>query len=149
MPHDLYERDILSWSEHQADLLRRVANGERVNDVDWPHVIEEISDVGSSELRSVQSYLRQGMIHLLKLHLSPTDLARDHWLTEVEVFLDDAAQRFSPSMRQRIDLDTIFAKARARGSRHSAGQILPEVCPWALDDLLAADVDALLAALPH
>ena len=46
MPDDLYERDILAWSERQAELLRRVANGERVNDVDWPHVVEEIADVG-------------------------------------------------------------------------------------------------------
>jgi hypothetical protein len=58
MPDDLYERDILDWSERQADLLRRVAGGERVNHVDWPHVIEEIADVGGSELNSVRSYLR-------------------------------------------------------------------------------------------
>jgi hypothetical protein len=33
---DLYEADILMWSEHQAELLRRMAAGERVNDqVDW------------------------------------------------------------------------------------------------------------------
>jgi hypothetical protein len=30
MSDGLYERDILSWSEHQADLLRRLARGERV-----------------------------------------------------------------------------------------------------------------------
>jgi hypothetical protein len=29
MPDGLYERDILSWSEHQADLLRRLARGEK------------------------------------------------------------------------------------------------------------------------
>ena len=48
MPSDLYERDILSWSEHQADLLRRLARGERVNDVDWEHVVEEIEEHGNS-----------------------------------------------------------------------------------------------------
>ena len=52
---DLYWQDILVWSERQAELLRRVAGGERVNDVDWDHVIEEIEDVGSSELHSVQA----------------------------------------------------------------------------------------------
>jgi hypothetical protein len=34
MPDDLYQRDILTWSEHQAGLLRRFARGERVNDLD-------------------------------------------------------------------------------------------------------------------
>ena len=44
MPDDLYERDFLSWSEQQAELLRRTALGERVNGVDWPHIVEEIAD---------------------------------------------------------------------------------------------------------
>ena len=39
---DLYEHDILLWSEQQAELLRRLARGERVNGVDWAHVVEEI-----------------------------------------------------------------------------------------------------------
>ena len=38
--------DILAWSKRQADLLRRVAAGERVNDqVDWGNVAEEIEDI--------------------------------------------------------------------------------------------------------
>ena len=36
---DLYEDDILLWSERQAALLRRMAAGERLNDqVDWENV---------------------------------------------------------------------------------------------------------------
>jgi hypothetical protein len=68
MPDDLYDRDALAWSERQAALLRRVARGERVNDVDWDHVVEEIEDVGISELNAVQSYLDQILVQLLKLH---------------------------------------------------------------------------------
>jgi hypothetical protein len=67
MPDDLYERDILTWSEHQADLLRRLARGERVNDVDWPHIVEEIEDVGLSELNAVKNHLRLMLLHLLEL----------------------------------------------------------------------------------
>ncbi len=65
MSDDLYERDILAWSESQAALLRRLARGERVNDVDWEHVVEEIEGVGLSELNAVRSYLRLIMTHLL------------------------------------------------------------------------------------
>jgi hypothetical protein len=66
MPDDLYERDVLVWAERQADLLRRLAAGERVNDaVDWPNVIEEVRDVGESGLRACQSLLVQAMAHLL------------------------------------------------------------------------------------
>jgi hypothetical protein len=148
MSDDLYDRDILIWSERQAELLRRVANGERVNDVDWPHVIEEIADLGSAEFNSVRSYLRQAMMHLFKLHRSPGDLSEDHWQTEIDAFLADAEQRFSPSMRQRIDLEAIYTKARIRSLRLSGGQALPQTCPWTLDDLLSGDIEALLAALP-
>jgi hypothetical protein len=55
MPDDLYDRDALAWSERQAALLRRVARGEPVNDVDWDHVVEEIEDVGLSRLNAIAS----------------------------------------------------------------------------------------------
>ncbi len=97
---DLYWQDILVWSERQAELLRRVAGGERVNDVDWDHVIEEIEDVGSSELHSVQSLLRHGMVHLLKIVAWPDAQPVEHWRSEVPGFLADANMRFAPSMRQ-------------------------------------------------
>ena len=50
---DLYEDDILLWSERQAELLRRRAAGELVNDaeLDWPNIAEEIEDVGKSQLQ--------------------------------------------------------------------------------------------------
>ena len=50
---DLYDGDILRWSEHQAGLLRRLAAGELVNDseLDWSNIAEEIEDVGSSVAR--------------------------------------------------------------------------------------------------
>ncbi len=50
MPNDLYDRDVLAWSEHQADLLRRLAREEHVSGVDWENVIEEIECVGRTEL---------------------------------------------------------------------------------------------------
>jgi len=43
MQDDLYEQDILVWSEKQAGLLRQLARGERVNEaVDWENVIDEV-----------------------------------------------------------------------------------------------------------
>ena len=96
MPDGLYEHDALAWAEQQATLLRRLAAGERVNDaVDWPHVIEEVQDVGLSELRSCRSLLLQAMIHLLKLHAWPGSRSAAQWRSEAGAFLDDAEQRLS------------------------------------------------------
>jgi len=58
-----YDTDILIWSEHQAELLRRVAAGEPLNEPpDWANIVEELGDVGRSELRSCRSLSRQALI---------------------------------------------------------------------------------------
>ena len=152
MPDGLYDRDALAWAEQQAELLRRLAAGERVNDtVDWANVIEEVQDVGLSELRSCRSLLRQAITHLLKLHAWPDSTAAAHWREEAGTFLDDAEQRFTPSMRQRIDLDDLYAKAlrRVRMATDDVGlpRPLPDVCPFILNELLSGDVRKLAAKL--
>src|ERR1700722_17173264 len=111
MPNDLYDRDILIWSEQQADLLRRLGRGEGVNGVDWAHVVEEIEDVGLSELHSVQSYLNLMLVHLLKIWLSPESPALNRWRGEIVAFQKNTGRRFAPSMRQRIDLAKPYDEA--------------------------------------
>lgn len=151
MPDDLYDRDILSWSAHQADLLRRVARGERVNGVDWEHVAEEIEDVGLSQLNAVESYLRLTIVHLLKVHGWPDSEAVGHWRGEVVSFQRDAVKRFAPSMRQKIDLNDIYAIAREQvdAARYDGRDPLPwpAMCPFTLDQLLAERRSALEAIL--
>jgi len=90
MPDDLYHRDALTWSEHQASLLRRVARGERLNEVDWEHVIEEIEDVGLSELHAVESYLELIFVHLLKIRIWPDGDVVNHWRAELVSFQSNA-----------------------------------------------------------
>src|SRR5271166_4695869 len=112
MPDDLYDRDFLIWSETQADLLRRLAAGERVNEaVDWPNVIEEVRDLGLSELHAVESLLQRGLIHLLKVRAFPNSLTSRKWCGEAVLFLGQAQRRFTPSMRQRIDLQREYTDA--------------------------------------
>jgi hypothetical protein len=152
MPDGLYERDALAWAERQAALLQRLASGERLNEtIDWPNIIEEIQDVGLSELRAVTSLLQQAMTHLMKLQAWPLSQAAAHWHDEAGTFLDDAQRRFTPSMRQRIDLDDLYAKAlrRARTASDASGAAgpLPDACPFDLDTLLAGERDVLAGLL--
>jgi predicted nucleotidyltransferase len=151
MSDDLYERDALAWSVRQAALLRRVARGERVNDVDWDHVVEEIEDVGLSELHAVRSYLEQILVHLLKLHGWPDISADQHWRAEIVAFQSDAERRFAPSMRQRIDLEKLYGRAvrQIELTRYDgkSGVTPPAGCPVTLDLLLSASVAELEAAI--
>jgi hypothetical protein len=156
MPDDLYDRDALAWSGHQASLLRRVARGERVNEVDWEHVIEEIEDVGLSELHAVQSHLHQMLVHLLKVRGWPDSLSVGHWRGEFVAFQKDAARRYAPSMRQRIDLPVIYRDALEQLEsvtyEGAAPRSWPTDCPFELDPLLhekrAAIEDHLNSASP-
>ena len=112
MPDDLYRTDIVTWSRQQAALLRRHLAGERVNDLDWAHVIEEIEDLGNSEIAAVISLLSQAMIHALKIARWPESDAVPHWYSEAMTFLDQAQERYRPSMAHAIDVERRLAKAR-------------------------------------
>jgi hypothetical protein len=137
---DLYETDILVWSEQQAELLRRLAHGERVNDqLDWEHLIEEVESVGSEQLHAVESLLLQALVHMLKAQGWP--LARDveNWRADARGFRAQAANRFAPSMRQRLDLARIYRQALRAVPATMDGQPpqpLPDACPATLDELL-------------
>ena len=151
----LYERDALIWAEQQAELLRRLASGENVNEaLDWLNVIEEIEAMGRSELRSCGSYLQQAMFHLLKLHAWPDSRAVSHWRDEIQTFLDLAEHCFTPSMRQKIDLDFEYRKA-LRLTRYAMQETearprkLPETCPFTLNGLLAGDIEELVGKISN
>ena len=144
---DLYGDDILLWSKQQAELLRRMAAGERVDDqVDWPNVIEEIESVGRAELRAVRSALRIAMQHKLYLLTWPNDPAVHHWVVEVTDQLADAHEDFRESMRKEIDLASLYRRARLSAEAHMIA--LSDKCPWSLDELLA-EGKAVMAADAH
>lgn len=151
MSDGLYERDVLIWSQQQADLLRRLGRGERVNDVDWTNVAEEIESVGLSELHSVESYLTLIMVHLLKIQVSPDSAAADHWHAEIAAFQGNAQRRFTPSMRQWLDLGALYADAirqtRAGDRRNKIPRPWPDANPFTLDQLLTGDSDDLVRHL--
>jgi hypothetical protein len=138
-----YDTDILAWSEHQASLLRRLAAGERVNDqIDWQNVAEEVESVGRSELHRAASLLVQALRHRLKILAWPDSSEVPHWQEEATIFQMDAARAFQESMRQRLDIDWIYRRARHRCSAQIDGhppRSLPETCPFTLDELLITD----------
>ncbi len=110
-----YDTDVLAWSEEQAALLRRVAAGERVNDasLDWPNIIEEIETVGRSELSAVESLLLQALLHMLKAEAWPASRDVHRWQAEARVFRRQARRRYTPSMRDKLDLDGLYDDALA------------------------------------
>jgi hypothetical protein len=138
---DLYDDDILLWSERQSDLLRRIAAGEPINErPDWVNIIEEVESVGRSDLRAVESLLLQAFMHMLKAEAWPNSLSVPTWQSDALVFRSQARRAFSPSMRQRIDVAELYANAVRVLPTSMDGrppQPVSQTCPMTLDELLA------------
>jgi Domain of unknown function DUF29 len=138
---DAYESDILLWSERQAQLLRRLAAGERVNDlVDWENVIEEMESVGNEQLHAVESLLLQALVDILKAQGWPLARDAENWRADARGFRAQATNRFAPSMRRKLDTACIHRQALRALPETMDGQPpqpLPEVCPATLEELLS------------
>ena len=137
---DLYDVDVLEWSEHQARLLQRHAAGEKDNEVpDWTNIIEEIISVGRSELRAVRSLLVLALLHDLKSKAWPLSRDVPHWQAEARGFRREAQEDFTPSMRRSLDPAKLYAIALDRLPETMDEQPrlpVPETCPATLDELL-------------
>ncbi|MBK5932108.1 hypothetical protein CCR82_16590 [Halochromatium salexigens] len=70
----LYEQDYSAWAGANADLLR----AGRFEDLDVEHLLEELSDMGKSEQRGLESRLRVLLAHLLKWQFQYAQLA-ERW----------------------------------------------------------------------
>ena len=153
MPDDLWRDDTYTWSLQQAERLRRLRAGERVNDLDWDNVIEEIESVGRSQLEAVWSLLVQAVLHVMKRHAWPEDHRNlGKWRNEAVEFLAQAQDGYRPSMAQGLDLEAAARRAasRLRGLRYDTPpQPLPPMAPIPLDALANPDftIEALEAAL--
>jgi Domain of unknown function DUF29 len=126
---DLYDTDIVTWSERQAELLRRVAAGERINDlVDWENVIEEIESVGQSQIDAVELLLTQALFHMLRADAWPLLPYLSRWQADARLFRRQARRKYRPSIRQKIDLAGIYADALAGLSDKMDDQVPLPVC---------------------
>jgi len=141
---DLYEEDIVLWSERQGELLRRRAAGELVNEaeLDWPNIAEEIEAVGNEQRFAVESLLVQAIAHTLKAEAWPNCRDVPSWRADSRRFRGDAASRFVPSMRQRIDLGRVWRRALRAMPETIDGEPplpVPTTCPFTLDELLSEE----------
>jgi len=136
----LYDADILVWSEQQAEQLRRRA----ANALDWDNLAEEIKDLGLSQLHAVMLHLRLALLNDLKAEAWPLSRDVPHWRAEARGHRDDARQRFTPSMAQRIDVEKLYRQARRR-MPETIDEVrplpVPDSCPVSLDELLSEDAE--------
>jgi hypothetical protein len=139
---DLYEDDIVLWSERQGTLLRRYAAGALVDDaeLDRPNIAEKIESVGTEQRFVVESLLVQAIVHRLKAEAWPDCRGAPTWRADSVRFRGDGTVRFVPSMRQWLDMERIWRRAvRAMPvTIDGVGRASPE-CPFTLDWLISGE----------
>ena len=138
----IYEADLALWAKEQADALRRHASSEHAsNEIDWKNVAEEIEAVGRSERREIRSRLEVLLIHLLKWRYQP-ELRSGSWygsIREARHQLENVLKD-SPSLVSLPGehLPEAYAYARVKAMEETSLRNLPDACPWAIEEVLAA-----------
>lgn len=157
-----YTQDFHAWAVDQAQRLRAVAQakGDLFKDIDITHVIEEVEDLGRSDILRVQSLVRQALAHLIKIVCDPDPGSVPHWRREAMTFVLDASDSYGRSYRHRIDMDVVWKKAQkeAAASLDQYGLKLPMFAPqcpvdldWMMGDGFAlpeAEAMVLAAQMP-
>jgi hypothetical protein len=141
-----YEDDVYTWSQQQAQALRRaaVSRSNLPEPIDFLNVAEEIESLGVSQLRELYSRYVVLLVHLLKWQHQPAKRSRS-WRLTVHTQRDELAKllRISPGLkRKRIaELTEAHAVARARAVIETGLPIerFPQTCPYAPEEVESTD----------
>ena len=135
---ELYERDIVLWSERMVELLRE----GRFDELDLENLIDEVGDLGKRERDRLLSSIRLILHHLLKWEYQPEKRSRSWAKTiqrervNIQGYLEE-----TPSLRRVIStagIETTYKTAR----RHAAIEAdlplktFPSSCPYKPSQIL-------------
>ncbi len=113
--------DFAAWSVEQGALLRRVADGEPINEeVDWGNVIEEIESLGRAQKNELANRIRTVLEHLLRLAASPANDPKPGWRTTIERSRAEIEALLEGSRSLRPLLDEIIATELPRARKVAA-----------------------------
>ena len=137
-----YETDVVAWASEQARLIR----AGRFDQLDLAHIAEEIEDVGKSEQRELASRMAVLLAHILKWKFQPQKRSVSWTLTikEQRRLLVRRIQKTPSLGPMLVDpewIDEIWVDAKALAEKETGLDIgtYPEVCPWAMAQVLAED----------
>lgn len=135
----LYERDTAAWAAANAELLRQ----RRFDELDVPHLIEELEAMGKSERRALESHLSVLLMHLLKWAHQPS-MRSNSWKLSIENARQSIADNIedSPSLKPKLEDPAFIARAYSKARRNAAIETglelsyFPENCPFAIKEAL-------------
>lgn len=146
---EIYEQDYPEW----LDITLKQLQNRDLENIDWEHLIEEITALGNEQRHKVESYLRQLIKHLLLYQYWETEKSycAKGWIEEIDNFrseLDLFRSELDLLLESKVlynhcvkILDKIYIKARNNAIRKSelSPKIFPETCPYSLIEILNSE----------
>ncbi len=136
----LYEKDYYLWLENTLKLLQQ----GKLSELDIPHLIEEIEDMGRSEKRAIYSNLKILLIHLLKYRYQP-EKRSNSWRYTIEEHRQRLAEAFEDSPSLQSYFAEIFDKCYQDAQKLAAKETgltleaFPTEFPFTTDEALNSD----------
>ncbi len=140
-----YEKDFHSWIEKHIELLK----SGQLHELDKEHLIEELGDMGKSNLRELESRFIMLIAHLLKWQFQLTTLANQwqefegkSWrktIIEQRLQLIDLLAEMSSLKKKLTDvISKTYPKAVifAIDETGLPKQTFPQICPYTIEQLL-------------
>ncbi len=131
-----YETDFYLWTQQQADLLRQGA----LSALDIDHLLEEIEGMGSSQKNSLQSYLFNVLMHLLKWRYQPQrrgtcwELSIDNGRSAIERLIENNPS-LAPQLSTFITVEHSRARKRAAKETGLPLTTFPDECPFSIEQI--------------
>ena len=133
----LYEEDYILWLEKNIQFIK----DGKFKYVDLENLIEELESLGKSEKRTVESLIKQIIIHLLLYQYwdKEREWNGEHSVTEILAFRDDL--KFDIKSKTiynyaQSQLDNIYESALKRAQSKSKLQSFPSECPYTLAQII-------------
>lgn len=132
-----YETDLVGWSIHQAEFLRR----KEFLKLDIENIITELEDLNISEIDKLESHLTNCLIHMLKIKYQSEKHTRS-WDLSIKEAKYRAARviRQNPSLKSKIHeiLHDAYYYARLRAAMQTGleEEIFPVECPFDVNELM-------------
>lgn len=133
----LYDQDFYAWTQEQARLFKEKA----LNKLDIRHLLEEVINMGASEVRELESRLEVLLTHLLKWKFQPSRRGASWELTikEQRKRIEKRLKKM-PSLKSQLDeafIDAydvaIYEAAKVTKLSFNA---FPKSCEWTIEQVL-------------
>ncbi len=147
----LYDKDYPLWVDINLQLLKDKA----YELVDWDNLLEEIEDMGRSDLKACISYLAVILEHLYKLDnfkdMAGGETAGNKWIKSIrnsKLEIEVLFKRY-PSLKSKLPSEIDYAWSLARknlyiwldeNNKNPEDFNIPEECPYTYEEALNRQV---------